>query len=124
MATQANVPQAVPQSKAAVVSISTAKQDTITQTELAMLISLRGRLYQLETAVQNAEQSIRQRLEQGVSVEEGDHVAELKETHRANIAWKEKAIDLAERLGLNGPAWAANVLAHTTKTRTVSLNVE
>ena len=98
--------------------------ETITQTELAMLLSLRGRLHQLESQVETAEASVRQRLERGVSVEDGDHIAELKEQFRANIAWKEKAIDLAGRLGLNGPAWAQNVLTHTTKTRTVSLHVE
>jgi len=100
------------------------KAAPITQTELALFISLRGRLHQLETQVEAAEASIRQRLEQRGVVEEGDHSAELKEHFRANVAWKEKAIDLAERLGLNGQAWAQNVLTHTTKTRTISLVVE
>lgn len=98
--------------------------EVISQTEIAMLISLRGRLHQLAAQAEAAEQSIKDRLARGVSVEEGDHVAELKEQFRASIAWKDKAIELAERLGLNGSAWAQNVLTHTTKTRTVSLVIE
>ncbi len=96
----------------------------ITQNEIAMLLSLRGRLHQLTSQVEAAEQSIRTRLEHGAAVEEGDHIAELKESYRASVAWKEKAIDLAERLGLNGQAWAQNVLTHTTKNRIVSLSLQ
>ena len=43
--------------------------EVISQTELAMFISLRGRLHQLESQVETAEQSIKQRLEHGASVE-------------------------------------------------------
>ena len=95
----------------------------ITQDELILLLSLRGRLQQLEEQVESAEASIRVRLEAGGAVESGDHIARLEERFRTSIAWKDKAIDLAERLGLNGPAWAENVLKHTTKTRTVGLSV-
>ncbi len=95
--------------------------ETITQAELTLLLSLRNRLRQIEEHVAEAEQSVRVRLEAGAPVEPGDHVARLEEHFRASIAWKEKAIDLAERLGLNGRAWAQNVLSHTTKTRTVNL---
>jgi hypothetical protein len=98
--------------------------EPITQDELVLLLSLRGRLHQLEEQVETAEKFLRARLEAGVSVETGDHVAKLDEHFRASVAWKDKAIDLAERLGLNGPAWAQNVLTHTAKTRTVSLFVE
>lgn len=96
----------------------------VTQGELTMLLSLRGRLHQLAAQVESAEQSIRMRLEHGAPIEEGDHTAELKEHFRASVAWKEKAIELAERLGLNGLAWAQQVLSHTGKTRSVSLIVE
>lgn len=98
--------------------------EPISQIELQMLLSLRGRLHQIAAQLETSEQSIKDRLSHGAVVEEGDHVAELKENFRASVAWKEKAIDLAERLGLNGAAWAQNVLTHTTKTRTVSLVVE
>ncbi len=96
---------------------------TITQLELAALLSLRGRLLQLEQQVEAEEQSVKARLEAGAPVEPGDHTARLEKHFRASIAWKEKAIDLAERLGLNGQAWAQNVLTHTAKTPTVSLFV-
>ncbi len=95
----------------------------IAQAELVQLIADRNRLRQLEQEVEQQESEIKARLEAGAPVEPGVHVAGLEEHFRANIPWKDKAIDLAERLGLNGPAWAQNVLAHTTKTRTVSLTV-
>ena len=110
----ATVPQLVPFRK---------PTEEITQDELAILLSLRGRLHQLAAQVEAAEQSIKARLELGTAVEDGDHTVRLEEHFRANIAWKEKAIDLAERLGLNAQAWAQNVLSHTTRTRTVSLFV-
>jgi len=62
--------------------------NTITQLELTALLSLRGRLHQLETQVEAAEQSIKDRLEKGVVVEEGDHTALLTENSRRNVAWK------------------------------------
>jgi hypothetical protein len=95
--------------------------ETITQNELSMLLSLRGRLHQLAAQVEAAEQSVKERLEHGATVEEGDHLAELKESYRASVAWKDKAIDLADRLGLSGEVWAKNVLTHTAKNRIVSL---
>ncbi len=98
--------------------------EIISQNEVAILLSMRGRLHQLADQVEATEKSLRARLEMGAPVEEGDHVAQLNEHFRASVAWKEKAIDLAERLGLNGPAWAQNVLTHTTKNRIVSLFVE
>jgi hypothetical protein len=96
----------------------------ITQDELSNLLSLRARLHQLEAQVEEGEKLLRECLECGVPVEPGDHFARLDERFRANVAWKDKAIDLAERLGLNGNAWAQNVLTHTGKTRTVSLFLE
>ena len=97
-----------------------ATPEPISQNEIALLLSLRGRLLQLEEQVESAEKSIRERLERGAVVEPGDHIARIEEHFRANIAWKEKAIDLAERLGLNGQAWAQQVLSHTTKARSAS----
>ncbi len=118
-----NLPHPEVQSNPAVVRFPQAAPDTITQEELALLLSLRGRFEQLRAALEAEEQSLKARLEAGVSVEPGDHVARLEEHFRASVAWKDKAIDLAERLGLNGRAWAQNVLSHTTKTRTISLHV-
>jgi hypothetical protein len=97
--------------------------ERITQQEIVLLLSARNRLRQLSEQIEATEQAIKTRLEAGAAVESGEHVARLEEHFRASIAWKEKAIDLAERLGLNGQAWAQNVLTHTAKTRTVSLFV-
>ncbi len=118
-----NLPHPEVQSNPAVVRFPQAAPDTITQEELALLLSLRGRLEQLRTQVEAEEESLKARLEAGVTVEAGDHIARLDEHFRACVSWKEKAVDLAERLGLNGQAWAQNVLSHTAKTRTISLYI-
>ena len=97
--------------------------EVISQTELAMFISLRGRLRQLETHVESAEQSIRERLEHGALVEEGDHTAQLDEHFRRNVSWKEVVLRLAERLRMDGAMYCARVLAATKPTRSVSLTI-
>jgi hypothetical protein len=98
--------------------------EIISQTELAMLLSLQGRLSQLEKQVETAEASIRQRLEQGASVEEGDHSAKLATNFRRNVAWKSVAERLAYRFKLDGKAFCARVLAGTRPTPAVSLDIE
>jgi hypothetical protein len=98
--------------------------EPITQLELTVLLSLRGRLSQLEEQVEAAEQSIKVRLETGASLEPGDHRAELKENFRRNVSWKDVVVRLAERLKLDGEAYCAKVLSSTKPSRTVSLVVE
>jgi hypothetical protein len=96
----------------------------ITQLELAALLSLRGRLSQIEEQVETAEQSIKARLETGAPLEPGDHRAELKENFRRNVSWKDAVVRLAERLKLDGEAYCAKVLSSTKPSRSVSLVVE
>ena len=98
--------------------------EIISQTELAILLSLQGRLSQLETQVEKAEASIRQRLEQGATVEEGDHTAKLATSYRRNVSWKEVSERLAFRFKLDGTAFCARVLAATRPTPAVSLEIE
>ena len=74
MATQ-SVVHPVEQSKPAVVTLPT--PETVTQLELLTLLSLRGRVHQIEKQIAAAEQSITTRLKKGCSVEGGDHTAEL-----------------------------------------------
>jgi hypothetical protein len=88
-----------------------------------MFISLRGRLHQLESQVETAEQSIKQRLELGASVEPGDHVATLETSYRRNVSWKSVAERLADRFKLNGKAFVARVIAATRPTPSVSLEI-
>jgi hypothetical protein len=95
--------------------------EVISQTELAMLLSLRGRLHQLESQIETAEASIQQRLEHGASVEEGDHTAALKTSYRRNVSWKSVAERLAIRFKLHG--YVDRVLAATKPTRIVSLEI-
>jgi hypothetical protein len=122
MATTQNLSEVVRRSKLAVVPFPA--PNPITQLELLALLSLRGRLHQLQEQVQEAEQSIKTRLETGAYLEPGDHRAELKENLRRNVFWKEVAIRLANRLKMDGELYRARVLASTKPARTVSLVIE
>lgn len=122
MATQTNVPQSIEQSKLAVVPFPAPQ--AITQLELIALLSLRGRLHQLQEQVEAAEQSIKTRLEKGAALEAGDHRVALKENFRRNVSWKDVVVRLAERLRMNGEAYCAKVLSSTKPTRSVSLVIE
>jgi len=117
MATQQSIPQSL-----TVVPFPAPKG--ITQLELGFLLSLRGRLHQLQSQVESAEQSIKTRLETGATLEPGDHRAELKENFRRNVSWKDVAIRLAERLRMNGERYCAKVLNSTKPTRSTSLVLE
>jgi len=99
------------------------RTEPITQLELSALLSLRGRLEQLSEQVEAEEQSVKARLEAGAPVEPGDHTARVEEHWRKSVAWKDVVIRLADRLGLDGEAYCANVLGNTKPTRTVSLFV-
>ena len=97
--------------------------EAVTQTELRLLLSLRGRLCQLQEQLETEEQGIQARLEAGAPIEPRNHTARLEERFRRNVAWKEVVARLADRLGLDGEAYCANVLGNTKPTRTVSLSV-
>jgi hypothetical protein len=122
MVTQQSISQSLSQSKSAVVPFPA--PHTITQLELTALLSLRGRLYQLQEQVEAAEQSIKTRLESGAGFEPGDHRAELKETWRKNVSWKTVASRLADRLKLGGEVYCARVLSSTKPMRSVSVVIE
>jgi hypothetical protein len=92
-------------------------------TELTLLLSLRGRLKQLQDDVATGEKSIKARLEAGAEVELGDHTAELRESFRRAVSWKAVVVRLAIHLKLDGEAYCNRVLASTKPTRTVSLDV-
>lgn len=97
--------------------------ESITQIEIAALLSLRNRICQLEAQVEAAERSVRTRLETGASVEAGEHAASLKESFRRNVGWREVSERLAERLygEGRGEAYCENVLRNTKPSRSISL---
>ena len=97
--------------------------EVISQTELAMVLSLRGRLKQLEEQVESAENSLRDRLTRGAVVGQGDHTAKLTTSYRRNVSWKGVTERLAYRFKLDGKAFCARVLAATRPTSTVSLEI-
>jgi hypothetical protein len=102
---------------------SESAKETISQTELGLLLSLRGRLKQLQEQIATEEDSLKTRLAAGAVIEPGDHTAELKENPRRNVSWKDVAIRLANRLKWDGEMYCARVLAATKPTKTVSLEV-
>lgn len=107
-----------------VVPVPSTSVTVITQAEIVSLLNLQAQINRLKERAAEDEKSIMLRLQTGAGVEEGAHVARIKESSRAAVAWKDKAIDLAIRLGMDGKAWAANVLSHTAKTTTTSLHIE
>jgi len=123
MATQQSIPQSVEPSKLTVVPFPAPQG--ISQLELTLLLALRGRLHQLETQVEIAEESIKSRLKAGCSVEEGDHAIELKTSYRRNVSWKDVSIRLANRLyfgkGLN---YVERILRKTKPTPSISLVIQ
>jgi hypothetical protein len=122
MSASQNLSEVLTQSKLAVVPFPAPKG--ITQLELELLLSLRGRLHQLQLQVEFAEQSVKTRLETGATLEPGDHRAELKENFRRNVSWKAVTVRLAKRLRMDGEAYCAKVLSSTKPTRTTSLVIE
>jgi len=90
--------------------------EPITQLELTVFLSWRGRLQQLEEQVKQAEQSVKARLDHGAALESGDHRAQLKENFRRNVSWKDVVIRLANRLRMDGEAYCAKVLNSTKPT--------
>jgi len=99
------------------------KAEPITQRELEEAMLLRNILRQREGQLALIETNLKARLEAGATVEEGVHVAELKETLRRTVAWKSVAADLANTVFGEGKgmAYCDEVLAATAPDRYVSL---
>jgi hypothetical protein len=88
------------------------------------LLSLRGRLQQIQDQAVAEEELLKTRLEAGAVIEPGDHSAVLHENLRRNVSWKDVVCRLAERLGYDPDAYTSNVLTHTKPTRSISLILE
>jgi hypothetical protein len=124
MASLQSIPQSIPQSKLAIViPIQEPAINPVTQEELETLLLLRNDLKKCEEQIESIESDLKARLVAGADVEEGVHVAALKETSRRNVAWKNVVIRLAERLKMDGELYCARVLASTKPNRTVSLDI-
>jgi hypothetical protein len=126
MATQ-TVPHVAELSKFAVfVPVATpAAPKPITQLDLETLICLRNALKRREQEFARFEADLKARLEAGAEVEEGVHVADLKESFRRNVAWKEVAAQLADQLygAGRGAAYCAETLDAAVPARSISLQV-
>lgn len=115
---------AILQQHPAVVVPFPATKGIIPQEKLAEIIALRQRIESLEAELKAAEGEVRQQLDAGADIEAGLFRASIKTSERRNVAWKDVALRLAERLKLNPKAYAANVIEHTKPTVTTRLVVE
>jgi hypothetical protein len=123
MATQQSIPQLIEQQKSAVVfPIPKLVPKQITQAELEEIILLRRKAETLE----GLEAELKQRLAAGAVVEDGIHIARLKPGSRRNVAWREVAQRLGDRLfgSGKGEPYCDKVLNSTKPTPTVSLIVQ
>jgi hypothetical protein len=84
--------------------------ETISQTELALLTSLRARKRILDAEIHEAEESLERRLEAGTPVEPGQYIAKLQESWRKSISWKGVLIQFARSLGIDGEKYCQAVL--------------
>lgn len=112
------------QHSAVVVPFPEVGREVIPQGALAQLVELRQASEAAAAKVKAAESMIREKLENGAEVEPGLFRAFVKTSERRSVAWKDVAMRLAERCGLNPSQYAANVLAHTKPTTSTSLVVE
>jgi hypothetical protein len=121
MATGQNVSELLTQQKSAVLQFPSPQ--AITQTELVLFLSLKGRLQQLEEHVAAAQEDFKARLEAGAIVQPGDHVARLDERSRRNVAWRTISENLADTVFGEGKGkdYCEEVLAATQPTRTIAL---
>lgn len=95
----------------------------ISQAQLGEVLYFRNELRRIGRLLEEAERDVQASLEAGAPIEPGVHAAGLKESFRRNVAWKDVAIRLADRLKLGGKAYCARVLASTKPARTISLDV-
>jgi len=125
MATQQIVSPVAQQQKSTVVSFPNQSPQTITQIELALFLSLRSRLQNLEEQVTAAQEEFKARLAAGAVVQSGDHIARLDERPRRNVAWRGVAENLADIIlgDGKGSTYCDEVLNATVPTVTVSLFV-
>ncbi|HET6143865.1 MAG TPA: hypothetical protein VFE02_10170 [Candidatus Acidoferrales bacterium] len=64
------------------------KIQTVTQDKLALIITLRHEIEQLEQQLGEAQTDVKSALESGAEVEAGLFRASLKTSSRTNVAWK------------------------------------
>jgi hypothetical protein len=97
--------------------------DQITQEELTELVGAQKTLEKLARLVQDAEASLLARLRNGVAIQNGQYLPEVKRNARRSPSWKNIVKRLAGRLGLDGDAYRSNVIAHTKPSESFSLGI-
>jgi hypothetical protein len=97
----------------------------IPQAKLELIILLRNERERLKEQLEAVEAEVRAALEANAPIEPGVHVAELKESLRRNVSWREVAERLGDRLYGDGKGepYCEKVLSSTKPTRSFSLNI-
>lgn len=97
--------------------------EPITQLRLALVLSLRNRVRQVQAELDKQETELRTMIESGAAVEAGERTVAIEVHTRRNVHWKAISQRLAKRLGYDPLAYVSNVLAHTRPTKTVSVAI-
>ena len=101
------------------------KDTQVSQFEITALLSLRNRARQLTDQIETAEAEILDRLLSGAPVEPGEHSAEIRESSRRSVSWREVAEHLAVKAfgRKRGELYCPKVLAATKPSMTRSLSI-
>jgi hypothetical protein len=99
---------------------------SITQKDLRNFIQLRNDVKKMTKELEDQTENFKKLLKAGFTVENGRHIAELKETSRRSPKWQEEAVALAEKVfGLGqGEIWKKEVTDLTPAVKGWSLKVE
>jgi hypothetical protein len=116
--------QTVPQIHPNVVPFQ-APTEEVRQEKLELIMLLRNERKRIDEQLESVESEVRAALEAKAPVEPGVHIASLKESFRRNVAWREVAERLGDRLYGDGKGepYCERVLASTKPVRTVTLAV-
>ena len=96
----------------------------IEQKEIERVLTLRKKLAEIREELDPLEDSIVERLVKHARISAGKHMAFLQVRERRVVAWKEKAQQLAKRLGWDPEKWAEKMLARARKEKSWDLKVE
>lgn len=97
---------------------------TITQVEIARFKELSAKSAKIHEELDPLEDSIIERLVAHARIAGGKHKIFLQIDEKRTVAWKEKAMLFAKRLGLDPEEWAKKMLARAEKRKSYQLKAD
>jgi hypothetical protein len=97
--------------------------DQISQEELSDFVAAQKTLEKLQAHVDGLRSSLLTRLRAGVTVEDGEHTAEVARSVRRSPSWKSVTRRLAKRLGIDPDAFCSRVIARTQPSESFSVQI-